>query len=212
MSVFNFSFISDEEIWSKIDQAVAERDEVQRLLADPEICRDTGRMPALARRLQELDQLCLLVEDLRNLLKDKQELESMISERSLEEDMDGFRLLYEEYVVNGGDRAGAISQWLIDNGYLEGEFEDETDLKILKFIDYAGPEYAWRLSINIGISWEESRRRLATLLKKGLLERVEGNMLGNYHREKSWTKHMNHTYYRISREGRLYLRRLRRED
>lgn len=212
MSVFNFSFISDEEIWSKIDQAVAERDEVQRLLTDPEICRDTGRMPALARRLQELDQLCLLVEDLRNLLKDKQELESMISERSLEEDIDEFRLLYEEYVVKGGDRAGAISQWLIDNGYLEGEFEDETDLKILKFIDYAGPEYAWRLSINIGISWEESRRRLATLLKKGLLERVEGNMLGNYHREKSWTKHMNHTYYRISREGRLYLRRLRRED
>lgn len=94
----------------------------------------------------------------------------------------------------------------------EGEFEDETDLKILKFIDYAGPEYAWRLSINIGISWEESRRRLAILLEKGLLERVAGNMLGNYHREKNWTKHMNHTYYRISREGRLYLRRLRRED
>lgn len=61
-----------------------------------------------------------------------------------------------------------ISQWLIDNGYIDGEFEDETDLKILKFIDYAGPEYAWRLSINIGISWEETRWRLAELLKKDL--------------------------------------------
>jgi len=49
------------------------------------------------------------------------------------------------------------------------------------------------------------------LLAKGFLERVEGNMPDKYHRAKSWTKHMNHTYYRIAREGRHYLRLLRSE-
>ncbi len=48
-------------------------------------------------------------------------------------------------------------------------------------------------------------------MAKGFLERVEGNMLDKYHRAKSWTKHMNHTYYRITREGRHYLRLLRSE-
>nr|WP_274380927.1 DUF2250 domain-containing protein [Desulforadius tongensis] len=99
----------------------------------------------------------------------------------------------------------------MENGYLDEEFEDETDLEILKFIDYAGPEYAWRLGINIGIDVEESRQRLEKLLQKGLLEKVQGTMLEGYHREKDWVKHMNHTYYRISRQGRHYLRKLRRQ-
>ncbi len=93
------------------------------MLADPEICKDSGRMPALARRLQKLNQLCLLVEDLRDFLEDKQELESMSSERTLEEDIDGFKLLYEECVVKCSDSSVLISQWLIDNGYIDGSLK-----------------------------------------------------------------------------------------
>ncbi|AQS60565.1 hypothetical protein B0537_09095 [Desulforamulus ferrireducens] len=89
------------------------------------------------------------------------------------------------------------------------EIEDDKDIEILQFIDYAGPEYAWRLGINVGLDVEESRKRLEKLLAKGLLERVPGNMLEGYHRQKDWVKHMNHTYYRITREGRHYLRKLR---
>ncbi|HBX24416.1 MAG TPA: DUF2250 domain-containing protein [Desulfotomaculum sp.] len=100
---------------------------------------------------------------------------------------------------------------LLERGCLEKEVEDQTDLEILKFIDYAGPEYAWRLGINVGLDVAEARRRLDVLLAKGFLERVEGNMLDKYHRAKSWTKHMNHTYYRVTREGRHYLRSLRCE-
>ncbi|MCL6561295.1 MAG: DUF2250 domain-containing protein [Firmicutes bacterium] len=212
MPVFNARYLSDAEVWAKLEQVMEERHNVQRLLEDPEIYRDPGKIPGLARRLLELNQICHLVDELRGFLKDKQELEIMMSKDKHEDGLDEISALYEEITVECSTKSGAIIRRLIDNGYIDEEFEDETDLKILRFIDYAGPEYAWRLSINIGISWEESRRRLARLLEKGLLERVEGNMLGNYHREKSWTKHMNHTYYRISREGRLYLRRLRRRE
>ncbi|WP_031513822.1 DUF2250 domain-containing protein [Desulfofalx alkaliphila] len=93
---------------------------------------------------------------------------------------------------------------------MDEEYEDETDIEILKFLDYAGAEYAWRLGINVNISRCESRERLEKLFKKGLIEKVQGIMLENYHWERDWMKHMNHTYYRISREGRLYLRKMRR--
>lgn len=57
----------------------------------------------------------------------------------------------------------------------------------------------------------EARKRLEALLEKELLEKVQGTMLEGYHREKDWIKHMNHTYYRLSRKGKLFLRQLRRE-
>jgi predicted transcriptional regulator len=123
-----------------------------------------------------------------------------------------FKSLHGEYLELCGDLADQVYRWLLDKGHLKEEFEDETDLEILRFIEYAGPEYAWRLSINVNISWEEARERLDNLLNKGLLEKVQGTMLENYHRARDWTKHMNHTYYRLSREGKHYLRRLRNEQ
>lgn len=221
MSVFNAKYLSDAEIWSRIDRIVAERDEVQELLAQADIATDPEKMPELARQLYELNKTCLPVEELQSCLIDMKELEELLGENLLivDDDVDTsaegesreFRLLYKEYTALCNDKAEQVYRLLLENGHLPEEIEDDTDLEILKFLDYAGAEYAWRLGINIGLNVEESRQRLEMLLWKGLLERVEGNMLENYHRAKDWTKHMNHTYYRISRVGRLYLRQLRRE-
>lgn len=209
MPVFHAKYLSDEEIWRKIDKIVEERDEVQQLLAEPEVSTDPQRIPELARKLHDLNQKCLLFDELKSLVKDLDELAEMIGGEELDEEHE-LAPLHKEYTDLCRDKAGQVYRTLMDMGLLSEEIEDETDLAILKFIDYAGPEYAWRLGINIGLDVKESRRRLEALLEKGLLEKVPGNMLEGYHRQKDWTKHMNHTYYRITREGRHYLRKLRR--
>ncbi|MEW6698165.1 MAG: DUF2250 domain-containing protein [Bacillota bacterium] len=209
MPVFNAKYLSDEEIWSKIEKIVQERDEVQRLLAEPEISTDPQRMPELARKLYDLNHKCLLFEELKSLVKDVDELNELTGGEEPDEEHE-LAPLHREYHDLCRDKARQVYQTLMEMGLLSEEIEDETDLAILKFIDYAGPEYAWRLGINIGLDVDESRRRLEALLEKGLLERVPGNMLEGYHRQKDWVKHMNHTYYRMTREGRHYLRKLRR--
>lgn len=219
MSIFNGRFLSDQDIWDIIRGIEVSRDTVQETLA---LCHHAaGRGGAaqgdeaaggqdaaeLARELHRLNKICLPAAGLRECLGDLAELQEVEAEAH-----EGAAAFLEEYKEICRRRAGEIYSLLLDRGYLENETEDPWDIKILEFIDYAGPEYAWRLGINIGLELEECRRRLENLLSKGFLERVEGNMLGNYHREKSWTKHMNHTYYRTSREGRLYLRQRRQGE
>lgn len=208
MSIFNAKYLSDEEIWSRIASFYQERDEIIELLGKPEISTDPSRMPELAKKLYELNLKCGLFDELKSIAKDLQDLEELIQRDELEED-DEMVLLYSEYQEMCSDKASQVYNLLLELGMLDEEIEDAKDLEILKFIDYAGPEYAWRLGINVGLDVEESRRRLENLLGKGLLEKVPGNMLDGYHRQKDWTKHMNHTYYRMTREGRLYLRKLR---
>ncbi len=210
MSLFGARYYTDSEIWDQVECLEKERERIQVDLARPDISTDPELMPELARKLHELEQFCLVAEDLRGLLKEIRTLEAMMGEEEHNsDDLAELERLHGEYTLKCSEKAARVMQMLVDRGYLDKEIEDEMDLKILRFIDYAGPEYAWRLGINVGLDVVEARRRLEVLLEKGLLERVEGNMLENYHREKGWTKHMNHTYYRITREGRHYLRRLR---
>ncbi|MBE0466930.1 MAG: DUF2250 domain-containing protein [Candidatus Desulforudis sp.] len=209
MYVFDSRYLGDDEIWSRLGMIAERRDQVRRLLARPEVSTDPETTPGLAGELHKLDQICLLADELKRHLQDRHDLEEMSLGRG-DADADEFRALCEEYAVLCRRSAGELYRLLLEEGYIDEETEDETDLEILKFIDYAGPEYAWRLGINIGLDVAEARERLEKLLGKGLLERVEGTMLDNYHRQKDWSKHMNHTYYRVSRAGRHYLRRLRR--
>lgn len=210
ITIFNAKYFSDDEIWSIIEGIIARRDEVQNLLAKPEISTDPHRMPELAKELFALNEFCLIVQQLKECIKELRELEAILIEEVGEEneDEDEFKLLQEEYLDLRKEISQQIYEWLIKNGYINKEKEDYMDLKILNFLDYAGAEYPWRLGVNVGIDVEEARERLEILLTKGLIERVEGTMLAGYHRQKSWVKHMNHTYYRISREGRLYLRKV----
>ncbi|MDO7789148.1 DUF2250 domain-containing protein [Desulforamulus aquiferis] len=212
MNLFNAKYHSDSDLLAIIKGIIQERDGVERDLAGLEVINDPTRMSELAKRLHELNQLCYPLERFMDCLKEIKDLGEILQEELTEAELGQFTGLLEGQSEICLEMAGQVYQFLLDKGYLDEEKEDDTDLEILKFIDYAGPEYAWRLGINIGIKVEEARRRLSLLLEKGYLERVEGNMLDNYHRAKDWTKHMNHTYYRITREGRLYLRRLRRES
>lgn len=209
MSVFKGKYISDQEIWSILDDIVKERDEVERQLGNTETIGNPELMSTLARQLHELNKTCYPVEALKSCLRDLADLEELMAQEQSEDDLVQLTNLHEEYQASCSEKARHLYDMLMEKGHLDIEVEDDKDIEILKFIEYAGPEYAWRLGINIGLDVEESRRRLNILLSKGFLERVEGNMLDNYHRAKDWTKHMNHTYYRITREGRHYLRKMR---
>ncbi|WP_077714290.1 DUF2250 domain-containing protein [Desulforamulus ferrireducens] len=218
MLVFDAKYLSDEDIWAIIEQIYTERAEVEKLLGQPEISTDPQRMPELAKQLFQLNEKCLLFDHLKRVVQDLREMIELLSQDGLDveklepqELMEKHELagLYLELLAEKQATARQVYNLLISMGLMDIEIEDDKDIEILQFIDYAGPEYAWRLGINVGLDVEESRKRLEKLLAKGLLERVPGNMLEGYHRQKDWVKHMNHTYYRITREGRHYLRKLR---
>lgn len=208
MSIFNGKYLSDAEIWKLITKIYEERNHIHKLMANPNVSTDPERLVKLAKQLHELEQICLLADQLSSDQADLLQLDEMLAVSDGDEDELGE--LYQEYLELCQGKAGQIYQLLMARGDLDIEAEDQTDLDILEFIGYAGPEYAWRLGINIGLEVAEARERLEALLAKGLLEKVQGTMLDNYHRAKDWTKHMNHTYYRLSRKGKLYLRQLRR--
>ena len=210
MPLFPTKYLKDEDIWCIIQGIISERDDTENLLAQPEISTDPVRMPALAKKLHELNEKCLLFAELQKVAQDLSELTELMGLENSEAEQAQLAALWEETLQLAQAKAEPIYTLLMDMGLLEIEIEDEMDLKILNFIEYAGPEYAWRLGINVGLEVEEARRRLENLLAKGLLEKVQGTMLAGYHRQKDWVKHMNHTYYRITREGRHYLRKLRR--
>ncbi|MCD5406727.1 MAG: DUF2250 domain-containing protein [Desulfotomaculum sp.] len=214
--IFNNKYFSEPEIWAIIHDIIKERDEIQALLATASIGADLDQIPRLAKRLHELNYICANIDQLKNCLKDLQELQQMLNIQQQHPDNDQQQQedahLYAEYLLLCTNTARQLYQLLLEKGYLDLEREDATDLAILKFINYAGPEYAWRLGINIGIEVAEARERLEILLKKNLLAKVSGTMLKNYHRSKDWTKHMNHTYYQITRKGRLYLRALQQDQ
>jgi predicted transcriptional regulator len=180
-------------------------------LAKPEISTDPERLPQLSREYAYLEKLASLAGELNSYLQDLQELAELTTNNSQtnQPTKEDLAPLQEEYMELVQSTASRLYELLLEHGIIDEEKEDEVDLEILRFIQYVGPEYAWRLSINLGISEAEARQRLEVLEAKGLLERVEGTLLDNYHRERDWSKHMNHTYYRLSREGSLYLRKLR---
>ncbi|MTI80963.1 MAG: DUF2250 domain-containing protein [Firmicutes bacterium] len=213
MNIFNGNYLSDQEIIKRAENIVTEYEDTRNLLADPEVSTDPDRMPELAKRMHQLTPYCQLVDKFKSYLDDFNELKKMLGDEvDLEDEENEDVVLYHEYTDLCNNTAQELYNMLLENGYLEEEKEDTKDLEILKFIDYAGPEYAWRLGINVGLDVEESRERLDKLLEKGLLEKVQGTMLAGYHREKDWVKHMNHTYFKMSRQGKHYLRRLRREE
>ena len=204
MTIFNAKYLRDEEIWLKLNDIVDERNSIHALLAQYEISTDPVRTKELAIKLHELEGLCQIIDELKRYVSDLAELQEITGEDT------EFQVLLEETTDRCDEAAGKLYNWLMEKGLLDEEIEDENDMEILKFLEYAGAEYAWRLGINVGFDVVEVRERLGKLLNKGLVEKVQGTMLENYHRAKDWTKHMNHTYYRISREGKLYLRHLRK--
>ncbi len=87
---------------------------------------------------------------------------------------------------------------------------EEEDWRILKDLYALAPDCAKFLSRRLRLDLEETRRRLRRLESLGFLERVQGRFLKKKGLRRP--KHMNHTYYELAREARLYLRTLLFEE
>ncbi len=83
---------------------------------------------------------------------------------------------------------------------------EESDWRILKDLFSNAPDCAKFLSRRLGIELKETMWRLKELESLGFLERVEGRFLKKKGLKRP--KHMNHTYYELTRPSRLHLRRL----
>ncbi|RUM88584.1 MAG: DUF2250 domain-containing protein [Thermodesulfatator sp.] len=81
---------------------------------------------------------------------------------------------------------------------------DEEDWRILRDLYALAPDCAKFLSRRLGMDLAETMRRLRRLQSLGFLERVTGRFLKKKGLRKA--KHMNHTYYELSREARLFMR------
>ncbi len=79
---------------------------------------------------------------------------------------------------------------------------DSIDLKIIIDLYKYGADCAKFISRRFRLDQKEVMNRLKRLEKLGFLKRVEGRFAlirGKY-------KHMNHTYYKVTRAVKLYLR------
>ncbi|WP_029898238.1 DUF2250 domain-containing protein [Desulfohalovibrio reitneri] len=82
--------------------------------------------------------------------------------------------------------------------------------RILYYLEKAGPAYAKKLAEVLRKDWRAVEEDLTALDGEGLIERVPGSTI-TYSAGKRGkvTKHMNHTYYRPTRHGRLTVRRMK---
>lgn len=205
---FDADYLDEDEIWVRIDELIEQKNEISQRLSRPQVSTDPDKVAKSSRKLDGLKEISELAEKLRSGQEDLSAAEAILSEGKDEEAQD----LVQEYRDKCDKLSNELFELLMDNGHLEEEAEDEIDVRILKYIQLVGPEYAIQLAKNLNLEVEQARDRLETLNKKDLLTRVQGTMLESYHRQEGWDKHMNHTYYRLSRQGELYLRDLRNSN
>lgn len=205
---FDADYLDEDEIWVRIDELIEQKNEISQRLSRPQVSTDPDKVAKSSRKLDGLKEISELAEKLRSGQEDLSAAEAILSEGKDEEAQD----LVQEYRDKCDKLSNELFELLMDNGHLEEEAEDEIDVRILKYIQLVGPEYAIQLAKNLNLEVEQARDRLETLNEKDLLTRVQGTMLESYHRQEGWDKHMNHTYYRLSRQGELYLRDLRNSN
>ena len=87
---------------------------------------------------------------------------------------------------------------------------DETDWRILKDPYALAPDCAKFLARRLRLDLGDTMLRLRRLENLGFLERVEGRFLKKKGLRRP--KHMNHTYYELTRPARLYSRKLLFEE
>ncbi len=87
---------------------------------------------------------------------------------------------------------------------------DEVDRKLLEDLYALAPDCAKFISRRLHLDLRDTMQRLKRLENLGFLERVEGRFLKKKGLRRP--KHMNHTYYELTRPTRLYLRRILFKD
>jgi predicted transcriptional regulator len=83
----------------------------------------------------------------------------------------------------------------------------EVKLKVLYYIHHSGPAFTKKLTARLNENLQTIRSSVEHLQNTGYLERVS-NKLVEYriNKRNKVTKHRNHTYYDLSRKGRLFMR------
>lgn len=79
---------------------------------------------------------------------------------------------------------------------------------IILDIEKAGPDCAKFISRRLNVALDVTMKELQTLEHNGWIERVKGTFLMKKGLRRP--KHMNHTYYDLTRQARLFLRNARR--
>ena len=83
----------------------------------------------------------------------------------------------------------------------------EPELKVLYYIFHSGPAFTKKLASRLNEDNEILRNSIRNLQRLGYLERVTKTLVDyRLDRRNKVTKHRNHTYYDLTRKGRLFMR------
>jgi predicted transcriptional regulator len=86
----------------------------------------------------------------------------------------------------------------------------EPELKVMYYIFHSGPAFIKKLAARLNEDTQIIRNSVDNLQHLGYLERVTKTIV-DYRLDKrnKVTKHRNHTYYDLTRKGRLFMRQFR---
>ena len=83
----------------------------------------------------------------------------------------------------------------------------EIELKILYYVHRSGPAFIKKLAARLNENLQTIRNSIEYLQNMGYLERVSGTLVEyRINKRNKVTKHRNHTYYDLTRKGRLFMR------
>lgn len=75
------------------------------------------------------------------------------------------------------------------------------------YVFHSGPVFIKKLATRLNEDIQTVQKNIETLQHKGYLERVTGTLVDyRINRRNKVTKHRNHTYYDLTRKGRLFMR------
>ena len=84
------------------------------------------------------------------------------------------------------------------------------EIYILLHLKYAGVEYAKMISKITGLELNEINNAIKNLVSHGLIERDEGKAIKRKEArfKKAKEVHKHHSYYRLSRNGKIFVRKM----
>lgn len=86
----------------------------------------------------------------------------------------------------------------------------DIELKIIYYIYHSGPVFTKKLTARLHENIQIVNESIKNLQHIGYLERVTGTLIDyRINRRNKVTKHRNHTYYDLTRKGRLFMRQFK---
>ncbi len=83
----------------------------------------------------------------------------------------------------------------------------DLELKILYYIHHSGPSFIKKLAARLNEDIQTMRKSVMILQRLGYMERVTRTLVEyRIDRRNKVTKHRNHTYYDLTRKGKLFMR------